>query len=219
MPSLRDSCRSPRYPGASAPGFHVALLRGWNSCDSWPSGEIRVFGESEALPLEYWLLRFPCGFGGKARHTAPGVSKVTFDGTWGTFMLNPDYMRRAGAGGYVSPLVQRSRQSPKPAGGSEHWSMLVFESMSVGAMMVLIVIMAMMIAVGFYTIFVWPLTLWELAEVGGDAYASWIKTVLWSVFAGGTLAGYWCVSGAAFSGKPKGASGRKTASSVPRALR
>jgi hypothetical protein len=52
-------------------------------------------------------------------------------------------------------------------------------------------------------IIVWPLTFWDLANLGLDEYASWTNTVLWSIFAGGSLAGYWCFSGAAFQSRAK----------------
>jgi hypothetical protein len=68
--------------------------------------------------------------------------------------------------------------------------------------MALLVGMALvMVVVGVYVIVVWPLTFWDLAGSGLEKYGSWAETVLWSVFAGGTLAGYWCFSGLAFKGK------------------
>jgi uncharacterized membrane protein YqjE len=79
--------------------------------------------------------------------------------------------------------------------------MLVFESLSVGTMVVLAVMLAALMLVGVFVIVVWPLTFWDLSELGLENYGSWAKTALWSVFAGGSLAGYWCVSGAAFRQK------------------
>jgi hypothetical protein len=61
-----------------------------------------------------------------------------------------------------------------------------------------------MTVVGLYVVIVWPLTFWDLRNLGLEKYASWTQTVLWSVFAGGSLAGYWCFSGAAFKAKQKG---------------
>lgn len=105
----------------------------------------------------------------------------------------------------MSPLVQRSRvgttQRPDPT--DQHWSMLVFESLSAGVLAVAVGLSAVLAVVGVYVIFVWPLTFWDLANLGLEQYASWTDTVLWSVFAGGSLAGYWCFSGAAFKVKPK----------------
>jgi hypothetical protein len=81
--------------------------------------------------------------------------------------------------------------------------MLLFESLSAGIMAVTAGLAAVMIVVGVYVIIVWPLTFWDLANLGLDRYADWTNIVLWSVFAGGSLAGYWCFSGAAFKSKPK----------------
>ena len=81
--------------------------------------------------------------------------------------------------------------------------MLLFESLSAGIIAVSAGLAAVMIVVGVYVILVWPLTFWDLANLGLEQYASWTNTVLWSVFAGGSLAGYWCFSGAAFKPKTK----------------
>jgi hypothetical protein len=81
--------------------------------------------------------------------------------------------------------------------------MLMFESLSAGAIAMGIGIAAVLIVVCIYAVVVWPLTFWDLAGSGLDKYASWMDTVLWSVFAGGSLAGFWCFSGAAFKAQPK----------------
>jgi hypothetical protein len=105
----------------------------------------------------------------------------------------------------MSPVIQRKRaQRPDPANGADqHWSMLLFESLSAGAMTVLVGFIVVLLAVGVYGLVVWPLTLWDLANVGIEKYGSWAQTALWSMFAGGSLAGYWCFSGAAFKTKTK----------------
>ena len=81
--------------------------------------------------------------------------------------------------------------------------MLLFESLSAGVFAVGIGLAGVMIVVGLYVMIVWPLTFWDLANLGLEQYASWTDTILWSVFAGGTLAGYWCFSGNAFKSKVK----------------
>jgi hypothetical protein len=81
--------------------------------------------------------------------------------------------------------------------------MLLFESLSAGALAVGVGLTALLVVVGVYVTLVWPLTFWDLANLGLEQYASWTDTILWSVFAGGSLAGYWCFSGAAFKTKPK----------------
>lgn len=104
----------------------------------------------------------------------------------------------------MSPLVQRPRvQKPGSAGWEQHWGMLVFESLSAGVMTLLVLMMEIMVLVGIYGIIVWPLTSWDLTQTGLEKYSSWANTALWSVFAGGSLAGFWCFSGAAFKEKKK----------------
>lgn len=111
----------------------------------------------------------------------------------------------------MSPLVQRARpgsgrksflanQSDVPA-GDQHWGMLLLESLSGGALALAVGIIAVLLVVGAYALLVWPITFWDLGD--GQQYDSWAKTVLWSVFAGGSLAGYWCFSGSAFKGRSR----------------
>ncbi len=59
------------------------------------------------------------------------------------------------------------------------------------------------IVVGVYVVIIWPLTFWDLANLGLEKYHSWINPILWSVFAAGSLAGYWCFGGGAFKTRPK----------------
>jgi len=113
----------------------------------------------------------------------------------------------------MSPLVQRQRpqvttRNPSP---DQHWSMLLFESLSAGAMAVLVGFAMVMAVVGVYVMVVWPLTFWDLANSGMEKYGAWANTVVWSVFTGGSLAGYWCFSGAAFKAK---SSGKRTNATV-----
>ena len=116
----------------------------------------------------------------------------------------------------MSPLVQRTRPgSGRSDSTDQHWSMLLFESASAGVMAIAIGLAAVLIIVCAYTVIVWPLTFWDLANLGLEKYDSWVNTILWSVFAGGSLAGYWCFSGAAFKGKSK----RSTPSGATRSRR
>jgi hypothetical protein len=110
----------------------------------------------------------------------------------------------------MSPLVQRARPGvpSKPDPNDQFWGMLVFESLSAGAMALLVGMALVVMVVGAYVIVVWPLTFWDLAGGWWEKYASWGETVLWSVFAGGSVAGYWCFSGMAFRGKERGRKGK-----------
>jgi hypothetical protein len=147
------------------------------------------------------------------------MSKVTWE-RWKRplFWTLEDRVRRGGWGEIpdwrtMSPLVQRTRVLKRAAtaqransngnSADQHWSMLIFESMSAGVMALLVLMMALMLLVGVYVIIVWPLTLWDLPVQNLDGYSSWVSMVLWSVFAGGSLAGLWCFSGAAFKDKKK----------------
>jgi hypothetical protein len=105
----------------------------------------------------------------------------------------------------MSPLVQRTRAVParQPDPTDQHWSMLLFESLSAGVLAVGIGLAAVLAVVGVYLVIVWPLTFWDLANLGLEQYGSWTDTILWSIFTGGSLAGYWCFSGAAFKDRPK----------------
>jgi hypothetical protein len=80
--------------------------------------------------------------------------------------------------------------------------MLLFESCSAGIVAIFVGFVAVLSVVGVYALVVWPLTMWDI-RVPTEQYESWASTVLWSVFAGGTLAGYWCFSGRAFKSKAK----------------
>lgn len=81
--------------------------------------------------------------------------------------------------------------------------MLLFESCSAGVFAIGVGITAVLAVVSLYAVVVWPLTLWDLANLGLEKYGAYSETALWSVFAGGTLAGYWCFSGAAFRNRSK----------------
>ena len=79
----------------------------------------------------------------------------------------------------------------------------MFESLSAGVVALAVGMAAVLLIVCTYAAIVWPLTFWDLADVGVEKYGDWVNTILWSVFAGGSLAGYWCFSGAAFKSKSK----------------
>jgi hypothetical protein len=88
--------------------------------------------------------------------------------------------------------------------------MLIFESFSAGAIAVLIGMGLVLAIVGVFAVVVWPLTFWDGSHSGLEVVESWGSVILWSVFAGGTLAGFWCFSGAAFRKKPSGKAQNRT---------
>ncbi len=81
--------------------------------------------------------------------------------------------------------------------------MVIFESLSVGVLTIFVVFALVLIALGVYGMLVWPLTFWDLASLGMEQYGPWVDTVVWSLFAGGSLAGYYVFGGAAFKAKQK----------------
>jgi hypothetical protein len=105
----------------------------------------------------------------------------------------------------LSSLVQRSRtgatQRPDPL--HQHWGMVIFESLSAGVLTIFVVFALVLIALGVYGMLVWPLTFWDLANLGMEQYGPWVDTVVWSLFAGGSLAGYYVFGGAAFKARQK----------------
>jgi hypothetical protein len=81
--------------------------------------------------------------------------------------------------------------------------MVIFESLSAGVLTIFIVFALILIAIGIYGVVVWPLTFWDLTNLGLEEFGSWVNTIVWSLFAGGSLAGYYVFSGAAFRAKQK----------------
>jgi hypothetical protein len=79
--------------------------------------------------------------------------------------------------------------------------MLAFQSLSAGALALMASGVLVMVVVGVYVLVIWPLTLWDISAAGWGKYSTWGVTILWSVFIGGSLAGVWVFSGAAFKGK------------------
>lgn len=110
----------------------------------------------------------------------------------------------------MSPLVEQKRVAPQPPRrpnpASQHWAMLLFESAGAGVLAIFLGFIAISTVVGFYVILIWPLTFWDLSNLHLERFNSWVEPALWSVFGGGTLAGFLCFSGLAFGGsKPKAA--------------
>jgi hypothetical protein len=102
----------------------------------------------------------------------------------------------------MAPLVRKPRGKPLSSDGTrQHWGMLVFESLSAGAMALLLAIAAVMAIVGVYVILIWPLTLWDLSFPGMEKLGSWANIAMWTVFVSGSLVGLWAFSGLAFRQK------------------
>lgn len=108
----------------------------------------------------------------------------------------------------MSRQLDNPHGAPAPQSGSKGQGlfMLLFESASAGVMSVFALFVVAMTVVGVYVLVVWPLTFWDLGSLGLEKHADWAKDLIWSIFAGGTLAGLWCFSGAAFRTKRKAGS-------------
>jgi len=86
--------------------------------------------------------------------------------------------------------------------------MLFFASFSAGLAALLAAFVVLITAVGVYAVLIWPLTFWDLANLGFERYGSWAGTAALSVFGGGALAGYWVFSGGISKGKQKSSPAR-----------
>jgi hypothetical protein len=81
--------------------------------------------------------------------------------------------------------------------------MLFFASVSGGLLALMLAVVVLITGVGLYSLLIWPLTFWDLANLGLEKYASWTGTITASVFAGGAFAGYWVFSGEPYKRKPQ----------------
>ena len=89
------------------------------------------------------------------------------------------------------------------ASGITRASMLFFASFSGGLLALMLAFVVLITGVGLYSVLIWPLTFWDLANLGLEKYASWTGTITASVFAGGAFAGYWVFSGEPYKRKPQ----------------
>jgi hypothetical protein len=67
--------------------------------------------------------------------------------------------------------------------------MLLFAGFSSGIMALVMGFGVLLTLVGVYTIVIWPLTFWDLANLQLEKYRSWTPTVVACVFGGGSLGG------------------------------
>jgi len=81
--------------------------------------------------------------------------------------------------------------------------MLLFESLSAGVLAIFVGLAAVLGIVSLYAIIVWPLTFWDLANLGLERFSSWVNPILWTVFLAGSFAGYFLFSGTAFKNPVK----------------
>lgn len=81
--------------------------------------------------------------------------------------------------------------------------MLFYASLVGGISALLLGFVLLLTVVGVYVIFVWPLTFWDLANLGLEELGSWTWVIVAATFAGGALGGLSYFSGVSFHSKPK----------------
>lgn len=86
---------------------------------------------------------------------------------------------------------------------AQHWGMLLFESMSAGVLAIFVGFVAVLVVVSVYVILVWPITFWDLANLGLERFEAWVRPCLWLVFCAGSVGGYFCFSGTIFKRQPR----------------
>ena len=107
----------------------------------------------------------------------------------------------------MSPLVQRKRPirpaQPTVSARELYRRMLFYASLLGGISALLLAVAFLMVVLGAYVILVWPLTLWDLANLGLEELGSWTWVLVATTFGGGALGGYCYFSGFSLAPKPK----------------
>lgn len=80
----------------------------------------------------------------------------------------------------------------------DHWTYVLVYSMGIGSLAVAALLLTVLIAVWLYGQFVWSFTHWDLAEVRLTPFKSLAYLLMAGAFLGGTCAGLWIFSGAAW---------------------
>jgi hypothetical protein len=96
-----------------------------------------------------------------------------------------------------------AKSKPSSQDPLKHWSMILFESLSVGITAILVIVGAALLAVGLYVQLIWPLTEWDMTDIHLGAYRPTVKFCLIVIFMVGSLVGFWFISGAAWGAKPE----------------
>ena len=95
-------------------------------------------------------------------------------------------------------VVTRSPQSVQAGASVDHWTMVLFYAMGVGALALMALFFLALLAVGLYGQFVWSFTQWDLSSIRSAAVKPWAHFTLWAVFAAGTGVGVWFFGGYAW---------------------
>ena len=100
--------------------------------------------------------------------------------------------------GKPSSLGRASNGSPVGAGQStsvDHWTMVLFYAMGVGALALAGLFFFALLGIGLYGQFIWTFTHWDLSSVRSEVVRPWAQFTLWAVFLGGTGVGIWFFGG------------------------
>jgi hypothetical protein len=95
-------------------------------------------------------------------------------------------------------VVTRVPSSPKTTAGVDHWTMVLFYAMGVGALALVVLFFVVLFVIGLYGQFVWTFSMWDLSSVRSAAVRPWAHLTLWAVFLGGTGLGVWFFGGYAW---------------------
>lgn len=98
----------------------------------------------------------------------------------------------------MSPLVQHKRPirpasepaAPRVLSRAELYLRMLLSAGVIGGISALLFGFALLMAtVSLYVILIWPLTFWDLANLGLEALGPWIWLITTATFAGGALGG------------------------------
>jgi len=92
-----------------------------------------------------------------------------------------------------------SANARKPVSASvDHWTMVLFYAIGVGALALIALFFVALVAVGLYGQLVWSFTQWDLSSVRSEMVKPWAQFTLWMVFLFGTCVGVWFFGGYAW---------------------
>jgi hypothetical protein len=94
------------------------------------------------------------------------------------------------------PPTRTNPSNPDPL---KHWSMILFESLSVGITAIMVVFGVALLGVCLYVQVIWPLTEWDMVNVHLGSYLPTVKFFLIVIFMAASLVGFWFISGLAWN--------------------
>jgi hypothetical protein len=94
-------------------------------------------------------------------------------------------------------VVTRSVKAA-PSASVDHWSMVLFYAIGVGALALVVFFFLALLGVGLYGQLVWTFTQWDLASVRSAVVKPWAHFTLLMVFLSGTVIGIWFFGGYAW---------------------